>query len=80
MSPLPHIYRIVCLLRNTSSRMLRILGLCIKLQHFWAGKLILGSIGCTVWMDLFVAKVGKGKITFQVTEFVHTLQGVFKHL
>lgn len=31
-------------------------------------------------MDLFVAKVGKGKITFPVTEFVHTLQGVFKHL
>lgn len=31
-------------------------------------------------MDLFIAKVGKGRITFQVTEFVHTLQGVFKYL
>lgn len=31
-------------------------------------------------MDLFVAKVKKGRIKFHVTEFVYTLQGVFKHL
>lgn len=31
-------------------------------------------------MDLFVAKVGKWRITFQVTELVHTLLGVLKHL
>lgn len=34
---------------------------------------ILASIGS-------VAKVGKGRTAFQVTEFMHTLQGVFKHL
>lgn len=44
---------------------------------------ILGSIGSAVAaldMDLFVANVGKRRITFPVTEFVHALLGVFKHL